>query len=114
MKNIFKKQIIDCKLINRNGERISGDLLNELKDLKSEYTFTAKSGNRFYKYSIIENTLRSPFCNKLGITKYDKITYTIITHFIHNGEPIQFDTDNLICMGSQIDVQMMMIFGEIF
>lgn len=114
MKSIFKKQIINCKLINRNGERISGDLLNELKDLKSEYTFTVKSGNRFYEYSIIENTLRSPFCNKLGITKFDKTTYTIITHFIHNGEPIQFDTDNLICMGCQIDVQMMMALGEIF
>lgn len=114
MKNIFKKQIIDCKLINRNGEKISGDLLNELKDLKSEYTFTVKSGNRFYEYSIIENTLRSPFCNKLGITKFDKITYTIITNYVHNGEPIKFDTDNLICMGGQIDVQMMMIFGKIF
>lgn len=114
MKSIFKKQIIDCKLINRNGEKISGDLLNELKDLKSEYTFTTKSGNRHYEYSIIENTLRSPICNKLGIKKYDKTTYTIITHFIHNGTPIQFNTDTLICMGSQIDVQMMIIFGEIF
>ena len=57
MKSIFKKQIIDCKLINRNGERISGDLLNELKDLKSEYTFTTKSGNRTGKIALKDYSL---------------------------------------------------------
>ena len=110
MKSIFKKKIIKSALFDRNGGVVECEnIQKEFNELKSNYIFTSKSGNRIYKYHIIRHTWRSPFCNKLNIKRFDKTTYTIITNLKFNGEYIKFDTDNLICMSSQIDFHLEII-----
>lgn len=110
---LFNKEIIKSTLIDRNGNRVeSEDINSEFNELKSNYIFTSKSENRIYKYHIIEHVWRSKFCSIFNIAKYDKITYTIVTNMKNNGKFIQFDTDTLVCMSKQIDLQLMMIFNN--
>ena len=110
MKSIFKKQIIKSVLFDRTGNAIECENLEkEFNELKSNYIFTSKSGNRLYKYHVVRHTWRSPFCNKLNIKKFDKTTYTVVTNIKHHNKYIKFETETLMCMGSQIDLHVALI-----
>ena len=110
MKSIFKKQIIKSVLLDRTGSIVEcEDTEKEFNELKSNYIFTSTNGNKLYQYHIVKHTWRSSLCNKLNIRKFDKTTYTIITNILYNNEYIKFETQFLICIDKQIDLQIALI-----
>lgn len=100
---ILNYKIVKEELVDRSGNTVLVDNpYKELNEIPSNYIQETEK----YEYIVIKTTYRREIFNKLRIDQFDKIKYTcIVLNYSYDNKYFLFNTDSLIAIDAQINLQ---------